>query len=132
MDQHLTSFLAQTGFTNPINLAWEVVPYSFVVDWFIPIGPWLETLNAWQGLVFRDGYITTFVRQNTTSTLAWSGKLGPTSTGVRSGGMSREYVFLQRGKLTTFPAGRFPSLKNPFSVDHILNGLALLRTAFRR
>lgn len=30
------------GLTDPLAIAWELVPYSFVVDWFIPIGEWLS------------------------------------------------------------------------------------------
>jgi len=132
LDAHLLSFLAQTGFTNPINLLWEVIPYSFVIDWFLPIGPYLETLNAWQGLTFKEGFLTLFTRQNTSCTLSWSGQLGPFSSGVKHGAMNREWVILNRGRLESFPGARFPQFKNPFSVTHVLNGLALMRTAFRR
>lgn len=31
-----------SGLTDPLSIAWEVVPYSFVVDWFMPIGNWLQ------------------------------------------------------------------------------------------
>lgn len=30
------------GLTAPELVAWELVPYSFVADWFIPIGDWLK------------------------------------------------------------------------------------------
>lgn len=60
----LRTFLAQTGFTNPVNLAWEVLPFSFVFDWFLPLGPYLETLSAWDGLSFVDGYLVNFTREN--------------------------------------------------------------------
>lgn len=29
---------------DPLVTAWEVMPYSFVVDWFIDIGSWVKTL----------------------------------------------------------------------------------------
>lgn len=29
------------GLTNPELVAWELVPYSFVADWFIPLGDWM-------------------------------------------------------------------------------------------
>jgi hypothetical protein len=32
------------GLTDPLSVAWEVIPYSFVVDWFIPIGTFLDNL----------------------------------------------------------------------------------------
>lgn len=30
------------GLTNPELVIWELVPYSFVADWFIPIGDWMQ------------------------------------------------------------------------------------------
>lgn len=33
------------GLTNPAAIAWEVVPYSFVVDWFLPVGSYLEAFG---------------------------------------------------------------------------------------
>lgn len=30
---------------NPVVTAWELVPYSFVVDWFVGVGRWLESLS---------------------------------------------------------------------------------------
>lgn len=34
------------GLTNPANVAWNLVPYSFVADWFAPIGSYLEARSA--------------------------------------------------------------------------------------
>lgn len=34
------------GLLDPLTVAWELIPYSFVVDWFIPIGSYLENLNT--------------------------------------------------------------------------------------
>lgn len=30
---------------NPVLTAWELIPYSFVIDWFLGIGTWLERLT---------------------------------------------------------------------------------------
>jgi hypothetical protein len=35
----------QLGLLDPLSVAWELVPYSFVVDWFVPIGTYLSNLN---------------------------------------------------------------------------------------
>lgn len=132
---HLQAFLAQTGFSNPINLAWEVLPYSFVVDWLLPVGPYLETLTAWNGLVFLDGVKTQFTRQVIWYDVAWSGhnKLAAADSYTTSaGGLFRHWILLDRVKLTAFPTLTQPSLKNPLSTEHALNALALLRSAFRR
>lgn len=47
--------LNQLGLLNPLSLAWELVPWSFVVDWVVPIGPVLQALTAPAGLIFVSG-----------------------------------------------------------------------------
>lgn len=39
-----------TGLTHPESVAWELLPYSFVADWFIPIGDYLTARGFAQGL----------------------------------------------------------------------------------
>lgn len=34
------------GLLNPLEIAWELVPFSFVADWFLPIGGYLSSLDA--------------------------------------------------------------------------------------
>lgn len=45
----------QIGLTNPVPAAWEVVPWSFVVDHGITIGNYLELLDATMGCFFLSG-----------------------------------------------------------------------------
>lgn len=35
----------QLGLYDPLSIAWELIPYSFVVDWFVPVGTYLSNLN---------------------------------------------------------------------------------------
>jgi hypothetical protein len=35
----------QLGLYDPLSIAWELTPWSFVVDWFYPIGQYLSNLN---------------------------------------------------------------------------------------
>lgn len=37
---------ARLGLKNPLVVAWELVPLSFVADWFIPIGSYLDNLDV--------------------------------------------------------------------------------------
>lgn len=135
LDNALVSFLSQTGFTNPVNLAWEVLPFSFVVDWFLPIGPWLETLSAWHGLSLIDGYQVMFTKQKTASTVSHSGPLVSAPLAYQDVSIradySRTWVKLSRTKLSSFPVMPKPSFKNGASLGHTLNALALLRAAFK-
>jgi len=39
------SVARQLGVLNPASVVWELVPYSFVVDWFIPFGTYLDNLG---------------------------------------------------------------------------------------
>lgn len=39
-----------SGLTDPWSVAWEILPYSFVVDWFVPVGQWLSARGLKQAL----------------------------------------------------------------------------------
>jgi hypothetical protein len=47
------------GFANPVEAVWELVPFSFVVDWFFTVG---DTIAAWTplyGLKPLSSWVTT-------------------------------------------------------------------------
>lgn len=70
------------GLTDPAQVAWEVLPYSFVVDWFIPIGDFLQARGVSNSLT------GTFV--TTTVTKGFVGTPTPVSPNLRiRGDMSR-------------------------------------------
>lgn len=37
---------ARFGLVNPLEVVWELVPFSFVADWFLPIGDYLAALDV--------------------------------------------------------------------------------------
>jgi hypothetical protein len=41
------------GLTDPASLAWEKLPWSFVADWFIPVGNYLEAVNLDRSLTAK-------------------------------------------------------------------------------
>lgn len=43
------------GLVNPVEVAWELVPFSFVADWFLPIGDYLSSLDAPTRFLHRGG-----------------------------------------------------------------------------
>lgn len=53
-----TRAINQLGLLNPASLVWELVPFSFAVDWVLPIGPVLQALTATAGLDFVDGSVS--------------------------------------------------------------------------
>lgn len=50
--------MGQVGLTDPLSILWELVPFSFVIDWFLPIGTWLQSLSSSIGLQFLGGSTT--------------------------------------------------------------------------
>lgn len=135
-DDHLTSFLAQTGFTNPISLAWELLPYSFVADWFIPIGPYLQALSAWDGLKFVDGWKTSMQEVINTWDVSYSGPSNPSDPRdvhmeQLTGACWHRYFVYDRIPLSGFPSPKLPSFKNPLSVTHAANAVALVISNFK-
>jgi len=47
--------LEQFGLANPAALAWELIPFSFVADWFVGVGDYLNAQTALLGLTVVDG-----------------------------------------------------------------------------
>lgn len=54
--------LNDLGYQDPLVIAWELVPYSFVIDWLIPVGNYLEGLFADTGMVYLAGTMTRAVK----------------------------------------------------------------------
>ncbi len=107
----------QWGLVNPFSVLWEVVPFSFVFDWFVPIGTMLSSLSATSGLTFLDGYVSQ----------RWSGTFSVTRNGWDNPGfMSVAHFRLDRDVLPGFPMPQVYGKTNPFSTAHIANALALL------
>jgi hypothetical protein len=59
------------GILNPFVIAWELIPYSFVVDWVANVGECLQGLNAFAGKSCLDGWINR--EMHTTRTYLWTG-----------------------------------------------------------
>ncbi len=120
------SLINQLGLTNPVGIAWELVPFSFVVDWFLPVGNTLSACTAGLGLTWHGGRITKrmykalSVSHNTGYITPW--------TDCVDGGNYRERSFeFQRVALTGMPYARFYADTTPLSTPRAVNALALIR-----
>lgn len=118
--------LNKVGLTNPISIAWELVPFSFCVDWFLPIGNTLSALTGTQGLDFQGGYFSTITRE-TINMHRETGRINDYTTCVDGGSYSESQFRFQRVALTEFPQSRFYADLTPFSTPRAVNALALVR-----
>jgi hypothetical protein len=120
------STLSRVGLTNPAEIAWELVPFSFVVDWFSPIGDFLSSLDAAFGWTFMSGSCSTLQRMKGRETP------GPPSGYYTSGNFEGRWrrVRLDRKVYLSSPLPSSPGIKNPISLGHAANGLSLLAAVF--
>lgn len=119
---------SSVGLTDPLSVVWELTPYSFLIDWIAPVGDLLSALSATQGTRFIGGTLThssRFTRHynimGTTVAVSggkWTGS-GLVKSDSEAFNMSRTVY-----KTSPFPT---PFVKNPFSVEHGINAVALLR-----
>jgi len=123
----------QLGLTNPALILWELTPWSFVVDWFLPIGNFLSALDATVGLTFEGGCKTVFIRANARKDFTAHNTRWGTNSYVYSSEQKtyRQKIQCIRTTLAGFPSSQIPAFKNPVSTEHMLNALALLRQQFR-
>jgi hypothetical protein len=122
---------AQLGLTNPAELAWERLKYSFVIDWFLPVGRWLSTLDADFGWKFKAGSRTEFTRVKG-RTVGILPNTGTTTLFRNISGEDYKYdgIKFNRAIYPSSPWAGVPSFKNPLSSKHIANALSLLVQAF--
>lgn len=107
--------------TDIVTTLWEVTPYSFVVDYFVNIGMWVQTLGPMlQGRYQATGYsVKTEVKRRLEMNQSakdqhlwtWTGDFGPTSVELES----EEYV---RGPYSGLPPPSWdPRLTLPKLID---------------
>lgn len=126
MNEQMTA-ARSLGLMDPLSVAWELIPYSFVVDWFIPIGSYLENLSNIPQLNGR--FLTTKTRNyqgaavKVNSGTVWT-KLPTTSTST--------FVMERRNTASlTVPKPAFESLPDAMSPSRIWNALALVTQRLR-
>lgn len=118
----------QWGMLDPSQIIWEVTPWSFVVDWLIPIGNFIASCSADLGLIWKRGVF------------AW--RFVGTYDGMPSNASSQnsDYYFggnfslyVKRRELLLAPPSQLEILdcKNPFTINHTIDALALLVQGLR-
>lgn len=100
------AFFNSVGLINPLSLTWELLPNSFVIDYFLPIGNFLSGLSSHLGLEFKYGYKTRFAKADFEVGRKISGYSGKDpATQVKVFGMRRFPLFdFPQPRLTIPPA----------------------------
>lgn len=122
------------GFLNPMSYLWERTPYSFVFDWFLPLGDYLDNFTATAGYSFRRGWQTVKSEMNHQGSLhcrfgrpdgpppTWSGSSSETVVGKQFG--------FDRVRLTSFPTPPLPQFRFGGLFSQYVTGASLVRQRF--
>lgn len=111
---------------NPVSIGWELLPFSFVVDWFYDVGNTLRNAETalLYGRAFAHGYKSEFLRRKTTQkpsfTKVYRGQQ------VWSGNGASNNRSFKREVLSSFPFPSTPKLKFSLGSRQLLNAAALL------
>lgn len=110
------------GLKDPELVVWELLPFSFVADWFLPIGDWL----AARALVSKltGTFITTDLKDGGYRDYEFLAGVIP---------LGRSTTYAQKKSLTRsisttlkVPLPEYKGLDKALSLGHCLNGIALL------
>lgn len=118
---------SQLGVLNPAALLWEIVPFSFVADWFVNVGDWLQGFSDFAGMKLDYAYSTSHIwswmtrdRRN-----VYQGNL------LNWGHMKGKYVTVDRGVGLTAPILSLRPLKLP-SLTRVATTWSLLSQILQR
>lgn len=125
LDSPWLALLNELGLVNPWALAWELTPFSFVVDWFINIGQVLTSLSASMGYIFLWGSRTRWLKSN--YSCRWRPALAAGQTFVGSGWFEEvRGTSYHREVLAGFPIPPL-SFKPSLTLENLLDSFALLK-----
>lgn len=118
---------SRLGLLNPLQVGWDLIPFSFVVDWFVPVANMLEALDATVGTRFISGTRTSWCDINLTGKsrseyFSFNEAYGEYPILPVTG----KIYSIQRSVLYDYPLV-LPYYKNPFSVSHFATALSLVR-----
>lgn len=94
----------QFGVANPLSVAWNLVPYSFVVDWFSNVNQCLNAMTDWVGLQREREQTNISVEAVTTDKWFFRNTIPPNDPLFIT--VDSEMKGLYIGRITSIPAPR--------------------------
>lgn len=123
------AWASSLGLLNPAVIVWEKVPFSFLVDWIIPVGNMLEACTNALGLTFISGSYTD--KSTASGKMTWAYKnQDPTKSWVGSFEQTFSATQYSRKAVSSFPLPR-PYYKSPISTAHAILALTLIHQRMR-
>lgn len=108
----------QLALDVPAYGVWECIPFSFVIDWFIPVGDWLRSGRSIMGKTLTRGWYSEKHEGSIVHTHKYCAS--PTAVGVS------RYLTKYRQGLSGFPLFQPTDVWDPSaSVKRFFNGLSL-------
>lgn len=117
------SFKSAITVSNPLSWAWELIPFSFVVDWGIPIGNYLQGLDMLRRIHSVKG--TRTIKESYTA--YWKAKdtaSAPYNVSTNWGKLS--YKSHERKLLSSIPVPPLPRWKPSLSWHKVYRAMTLL------
>jgi hypothetical protein len=117
---------------NPVSIAWELMPWSFVVDWFVNVGGYLREQET--SLVFNNYFINGYTTYSYAIESTISSSRNVTNSSGTFTGNYKAYGFdrgMQRSLTSGLPSPPLPKVKPELGSGRLLNAAALLSTFLR-
>jgi hypothetical protein len=116
---------------NPVSIAWELIPYSFVVDWFVDIGSSLRNVETacLYNTQFRAGFVSELWRYDCKDSIEgeFTRDAAPYRHYLSSLEGECQHIVFTRRTLSSYPFPRRPTFKVDLSSGQLLSAAALLR-----
>lgn len=119
---------AEFSSLNPVSIAWETLPFSFVADWVLDIGSYLRNLETayLYDNRFKGGTLTQYLAADFSWEVTGTNNFGPYYRTVSYSGSS-EWRRRRRSVLGTYPRPQLPSFDVKLGSQRLLSAAALLR-----
>jgi hypothetical protein len=125
------AMMQQAGILNPVSIAWELVPFSFVLDWFVNVGDYLGSLTDFAGIELLNKQRTVFTRYRGSGYFDEAPKVKGSLNESHETWVLEAVSNFRRRDLGTGPSIRFRTPK-PWSIRRGLAAASLLMQAFPR